>query len=396
MHPVEIKKDIHWVGAVDWNIRDFHGYTTLKGTTYNAFLALDEKITLFDTVKKDFVSDLYHRVHRLIPPEKIDYLVINHVEPDHSSALPEVVERVKPEKIFCSPMGHKNLLAHYHRPDWPYQVVKSGESIKLGRLTVTFLETRMLHWPDSMFSYVPEEKLLISSDAFGEHWATSTRFDDQVDPAELMRHCAKYYGNILLLYSPLVQKLLAKVAELKLDIDMIAPDHGVIWRKNPGAIVAAYDRWSRQETRPKAVIVYDTMWHSTEKMGEAIMGALVREGVEVHFFDLKVNHRSEVMTEVLDAKAIVLGSPTLNNGMMPLLADFLHYLKGLRPAGRIGAAFGSYGWSGESLKIINAHLEEMGVKVIHPGVKINFVPDHDSLRQCTELGLALAKAIKEG
>jgi len=396
MNPVEVKKDIYWVGAVDWNIRDFHGYTTYKGTTYNAYLALDEKVVLFDTVKQGFESQLLHRIQRLTQPEKIDYLVVNHVEPDHSGSFVQMVERIKPDKIFCSPMGHKALLQHYHRPDWPYEEVRSGDSISLGRNSVHFLETRMLHWPDSMFSFLPEEKLLISSDAFGHHWATSQRFDDQVDLAELMAHAAKYYANILLLYSPLVQKLLAKVKDMGLEIETIAPDHGLIWRQNAGRIIAAYDTWSRQETKAKATIAFDSMWHSTETMARAILEPLASQGIEVKLMDLKVSHRSDVVTELLDSKAFLTGSPTLNNGMMPLMADLLHYVRGLKPAGRLGAAFGSYGWSGEAVKLMNQALEDMKIKLVHPGLRVQYVPDHDQLQECTHLGLEMAEAIKAG
>jgi len=395
MHPLEIKKDIHWVGALDWTIRDFHGYSTYKGTTYNAYLVLDEKVTLFDTVKKGFEGDLFHRIHRLIDPAKIDYLVVNHVEMDHSGSLVEVVEKVKPEKIFCSQMAQKALVEHFHRTDWPLVPVESGQTISLGRRKVTFLETRMLHWPDSMFSYLPGEKLLISSDAFGQHWATSERFADQVNASELMSHAAKYYSNIILLYSPLVQKLLATVKDLGLAIDTIAPDHGLIWRgEGVAKIVAAYDEWSRQKAKAKAVIVYDSMWHSTFTMAKAVAEALLGQGISVKLMDLKVSHRSDVITEILDAKAVVCGSPTLNNGMMPLMADFLHYLRGLKPTGKLGAAFGSFGWSGEAVKLMNEALEGMKVKLAHPGVRVKYVPDHESLKGCTELGLALAEAIK--
>ncbi|MBF0510417.1 MAG: flavodoxin domain-containing protein [Deltaproteobacteria bacterium] len=395
MKPVEIKKDIYWVGAIDWDIRDFHGYSTYKGSTYNAYLIIDDKVTLFDTVKKGFKSDLLHRIHNIIDPKKIDYIVVNHVEMDHSGSLPEIIDLVKPEKVFCSPMGQKNLLDHFHRPDWPFQVVKSGETINLGKRNVHFLETRMLHWPDSMFSYIPEESLLISSDAFGHHWATSERFDDEVDQPELFAHCAKYYANILLPYSPLVQKLLATVTQMGIKIDMIAPDHGVIWRTNPGKIIAAYAAWSRQLAKSKALIVYDTMWHSTESMAKAVADGLGEEGISVKLMDLQVNHRSDVVTELLDAKAVIFGSPTLNNGMMPMLSDMLCYIKGLRPTGKIGAAFGSYGWSGEAVDLINKRMEESKIEVVDPGVKVKYVPDHAALRPCVDLGRKIGKMIKD-
>ncbi|HAA04323.1 MAG TPA: MBL fold metallo-hydrolase, partial [Syntrophobacteraceae bacterium] len=382
-----------WVGAIDWNIRDFHGYSTYKGTSYNAFMVTDEKTALFDTVKKPFLSDLVHRIRQLVEPTKIDYLVVNHVEMDHSGAIPEIIELIKPEKVFCSEMGKKALIEHYHREDWPFEVVKSGQTLNLGTKTVHFLETRMLHWPDSMFSYIPEDRLLISSDAFGQHWATSERFDDEVDQPELMAHAAKYYANILLLFSPLVQKLLATVQQMNLDIDMIAPDHGLIWRANPGKIIAAYDDWSRQRTARKAVIVYDTMWHSTETMAKTIADGLIDEGIRVKMCNLKVNHRSEVMTEILDAGAVIVGSATINNGILPTVADMLCYLKGLRPVGRLGAAFGSYGWSGEAVKIITQSLEEMKFELPEPGLRVKFVPTHEHLKQCRELGQKIGRAL---
>ena len=390
----EIKENIHWVGVVDWNIRDFHGYSTYKGTTYNSFLVMDEKIALVDTVKKPFKQELIDNIRELTDPEKIDYIIVNHVEMDHSGSLPEMIDLIKPEKIFCSPMGHKALLSHFHREDWPYEIVKSGDSISLGKKTVQFLETKMLHWPDSMFSYFPEDKLLISSDAFGQHWSTSERFDDEVDKAELMAHASKYYANILMIFSPNVRKLLEKVAEMGLEIDMIAPDHGLIWRENVGEILESYGRWARQEAKQKAVIVYDTMWKSTETMAKAIYKGLLEEGISIKMMDLKTNHRSDIVSEVLDAKAVLCGSPTLNNGMLPTMADLLTYLKGLRPSGKIGAAFGSFGWSGEAVKHINVFMEEMKFDILDPGIKVKNVPTDEDLQKCVELGRKVGQAIK--
>lgn len=395
MDVCEIKKDIYWVGAVDWNIRDFHGYATPKGSTYNAYLVKDEKVTLFDTVKKELKGDLLHHLSQVIDPPKIDYIVVNHVEMDHSGCLPEMIDLIKPEKIFCSPMGHKALIDHFHREDWPYQIVKTGDTISLGQRTVRFIETKMLHWPDSMFSYLPEEKLLISSDAFGQHWATSERFDDQVENGELMAHAAMYYANILLIFSPVVQKLLESVREMGLEIGMIAPDHGLIWRKNPAQVLAAYDRWSKQEAADKAVILYDTMWHSTETMAKAIYNSLIDAGVEtVKLLHVRKNHRSDIMTEVLEAKAVLLGSPTLNNNIMPAMADVLTYMKGLRPKDKIGAAFGSFGWSGESVAHLTEMMQAMHFTVVGDPVKIKNVPTDETLQACVALGQTVAKAMK--
>ncbi len=393
METTEIKENVHWIGAVDWNVRDFHGYSVWKGTTYNAYLVMDEKVALFDTVKKTSMAEFRKHLSQLIDPPKIDYIIVNHVEMDHSGCLPEIMELVKPEKLICSLMGKKALLDHFHREDWPYEVVKTGQSINLGKKTVEFIETRMLHWPDSMFSYIKEDGLLISSDAFGQHWATSQRFDDEVDGPELMAHAAKYYANILLLYSPLVQKLLTKVQELGLEINMIAPDHGLIWRTSPDKIIAAYDKWSKQEPLDKAVIIYDTMWHSTEQMARAIYDGLLSHGVNVKLMNLRVNHRSDVMTELLDAKAVIFGSPTLNNGILPRLADILAYIKGLKPKNKIGAAFGSFGWSGEAVGVLNKAMEDMKIEVIDPGVKVKNVPTEDQLKECYALGSKIGQAI---
>ena len=395
MQVYEIMKDVFWVGAVDWGVRDFHGYSTYEGSTYNAFLLLDEKVVLFDTVKKEFTSDLIHRIRTVIDPERIDYIVVNHVEMDHSGALPEIVELARPEKIICSPMGEKNLKAHFHRDDWPYHVVKTGDSISTGKRTIQFIETRMLHWPDSMFSFIPQDGLLISSDAFGQHLASSGRFDDEVDETELMYQARKYYANIITLYSPQVRKLLDSVAGMGLDIRMIAPDHGVIWRKDPGKILKAYSDWAHGRAREKCLVIYDTMWHSTEFLAKAVADGIEGEGVEYELMDLAQNHRSDVMTEVLDAKGIALGSPTLNNGLLPRMAGFVEYMKGLRPFGKLGVAFGSYGWSGESVRILEKAMEAMKFEIAAEGLRVKYVPGHEELRAAKELGRTLAVKVKE-
>jgi flavorubredoxin len=394
MKTIALAENVYWVGAVDWITRDFHGYSTERGTTYNAFLIIDEKITLIDTVKKPYKSELMHRIHNIIDPKKIDYLVVNHVEMDHSGSLPEVIEAINPEKIICSKMGHKALLQHFHRPDWPYHVVTPGEEMSLGKRTLNFLETRMLHWPDSMFTYLKEDQILFTSDAFGEHLATSERFDDEVNQDVLMHEATKYYANILTLYSPQVKKLLAKVQEMQLPIKMLAPDHGVIWRSNPGKIIDAYSRWCNHEGNGKALVIYDTMWESTRKMAKAVAEGLHEQGVEYKLLDLQVNHRSDVMTDVLEASALVLGSPTLNNGMLPRMADLLMYMRGLRPTNKVGAAFGSYGWSGEAVKMMNEILKEMNIILCHEGLKVQYVPEHAQLNACVELGRTVGKAMQ--
>ncbi|MDY6951939.1 MAG: FprA family A-type flavoprotein [Thermodesulfobacteriota bacterium] len=392
MTPVEIAEGIFWVGVVDWNIRDFHGYSTEQGSTYNAYLIMDERITLIDTVKKEFADELMTNISQIVNPTKIDYVISNHTEMDHSGGLARVMHKVGEDKpLYCSKMGHKNLMRHFPQK-WNYHPVENGGTLRLGKRTLTFLETRMLHWPDSMFSYVNEDKILFSSDAFGQHYAGLERFDDQMGDA-IMAHAKKYFANILLLYSPLILKLIDTVTEMGLAPDMICPDHGIIWRKDPSKIVNAYVNWSKQEPKRKALVVYDTMWHSTEKMAEAIVDALGQEGVDARPIYLRAWHRSDIMTEVLDAGAILVGSPTLNNGLFPTVSDFLTYMKGLKPINKVGAAFGSFGWSGEAVRLINKELEAMRLELIDPGVKIQYVPDDESMEACYELGKKIAQAL---
>jgi flavorubredoxin len=394
MKPIEIAKGIYWLGVVDWNVRDFHGYSTYQGTTYNSFLIMDEKIVLIDTVKKEFSDELIAGISQLVDPKKIDYVISNHTEMDHSGSLPRVMHRIGEDKpLYCSKMGHKNLSLHFSN-NWNYQPVENGGELSLGKRTLTFMETRMLHWPDSMFSYVNEDKILFSSDGFGQHYAGPERFDDQIGD-DIMPHAKKYFANILLPYSPLILKLVDKVTEMGLAIDMICPDHGVIWRKDPSKIINAYVEWSTQEPKRKAVVIYDTMWHSTEAMAEAIAAALGEEGVYARPMHLRNCHRSDIITEVLDAGAVVIGSPTFNNGLFPTVGDFLTYMKGLKPKNKIAAAFGSYGWSGESVKLINKELEEMKFNVIDPGVRIQYVPEEKGLNACHELGRKIAGALPD-
>ncbi len=392
MKPVEIAKGIYDVGVIDWNIRDFHGYSTNQGTSYNAFIIVDEKIVLIDTVKKEFADKLIENISRIIDPKKIDYVISNHTEMDHSGSLGRVMHRIGEDKpLYCSKMGHKNLSLHFPQK-WNYHPVENGEELSLGKRTLTFLETRMLHWPDSMFTYVKEDKILFSSDAFGQHYAGYEKFDDQIGDS-IMPHAKKYFANIILLYSTKIMKLVEQVTELGLEFDMICPDHGIIWRKDPGKIIGAYVKWAKQEPDKKAVVVYDTMWHSTEIMAEKIAEGIAEEGVEVRPMHLRKCHRSDVITEVMDARAVVVGSPTLNNNLFPTVSDFLTYMKGLKPKNKIGAAFGSYGWSGESVKLINKELEVMKFDIIDPGIRIQYVPDEDAKVACFELGKKIGKAI---
>ena len=398
MKPVEIKKDIFWVGAVDWDSRDFHGYSlSPRGTTYNAFLVRDEKTTLIDTVKSDFLGELLCGVAQACGGEaKIDYMVVNHLEPDHAGCLDEIVARLKPEKIFCSPMGEKALRSYYHNSkDWPIAVGPTAASISIGKRPVQFIETRMLHWPDNMISYIPEDKIAFCSDAFGQNWASTERFADEVDRNILKRLMADYYANIVLPYSPVVLKTLDALAGMNLDIDMLCPDHGLMWRGKDDVAFAlnSYREFALQKPTKKAVIAFDTMWHSTEKMARAICDGLVSEGISVRVMGVKHNHHSAIMSEIFDAAAFIVGSPTHNNGILPLVADLLTYVKGLRPQNKIGAVFGSFGWSGECVKILGEQMQAIGVELVDPGVKVKNRPDHDTYSACYEMGKKIGQAI---
>jgi len=392
MKSIKIANGVFDVGVVDWNIRDFHGYSTHKGTSYNSFLIIDERIALVDTVKKEFSDQLLQNISEIIDPKKIDLIISNHTELDHSGGLPRIMHHIGEKKpLFCSKMGFKNLSCHF-RQKWNYHAVENGETLDLGEKTLMFLETRMVHWPDSMFTYLKEDKILFSSDGFGQHYAGSEKFNDQVGDV-IMQHAKKYFANILLLYSPKILKLIDNLSDLGLKIEMICPDHGVIWREKPEKIIDAYIKWSKQESNKKAIIVYDTMWDSTKKMAEAILAGLAEEqvaGVPMH---LRRWHRSDIMTEVIDAKAIIIGSPTLNNGLFPTISDFLTYMKGLKPKNKIAAAFGSYGWSGEAVKLIIKELKEMKFDIIDQGLRLQYVPDDEGLNTCFQLGRKIGKEI---
>ena len=398
MKPLALKDDIYWVGAVDYSSREFHGYSlSPMGTTYNAYLVLDEKITLFDSVKACSLELMLQRIREITDPERIDYLVVHHVELDHGGCLPEIVRLCKPKKIFCSPMGLKSLQGHFDTEGWPIEVKKTGDTLCLGKRTIQFLEARMLHWPDSMFSYIPEDKLLLCNDAFGQNIACSERFIDEIGRDVVARAMKEYYHNIVQPFAPQVLKVLDQVAALNLDIDMVAPDHGLIFRGKDDVAFALerYRTFATPAWKKRAVITFDTMWHSTEKMAQAIGEGLAEAGVPYQILPLKANHHSAIMTALADAGAVFVGSPTHNNGIMPGVADMLTYMKGLRPKLKIGGAFGSFGWSGEAPRIIQENLEGMGFEMPAPPLGCTFVPKEDVLVQCRAFGNTVGQALAQ-
>ncbi len=389
----ELATDFYWVGVVDWNLRDFHGYVTDRGTTYNAYLIRDDKVALVDTVKLQFREELIRNINEIIEPGKVDYIIVNHVEPDHSGSLPDVAKICKNAVIIASERGKDAIFEHYGS-DFNIQTVKNGEELKLGKRTLKFVEAPMLHWPDSMFTYMVEDHILMPNDAFGQHLATAQRFDDEVDQHILMEEAARYYANILMPLGPLVARKIQEVVNAGLVCCMIAPSHGIIWRKDPSKIVQAYSGWSAGASKKKVCIVYDTMWGSTDKMARAIEEGVANEGVEVKMLKMRASNITEAMTEILDAKAILVGSPTLNNGVFPTIGMFMTYAVGLKPKDKIWSFFGSYGWGGGAVRALADMARKAGFNVHEGGPEVKYVPDEKDLRACFEFGKQVALEVK--
>lgn len=388
----EIIEGIHWVGAIDWNVRNFHGYITHRGTTYNAYLILDEKIALVDTVKESFFPEMMQRICEIVDPREIDYLISNHTEPDHSGSIVNVLKVAENAELIASDLGCKGLKSYYG-DDLKCTSIKEKPSVRLGKHTLSFLPIPMVHWPDSMVTYVPEEKLLLSNDAFGQHLATSKRFDDEVDQAILVQEASTYYANIVM---PLWRSVARAFKTLSgVDVEIIAPSHGVIWRSRPGMILDAYKGWVEGRSSQRIVIVYDTMWGSTELVAKALVEGISREGVEVGLHRLSETHNSDVIADLLEAKAVLVGSPTLNNGLFPTVASFLTYMKGLKPKNKIGAVFGSYGWGGGAKRAAEMELKAAGVEILESDLDYNYRPTEEELKKAADFGMIMAKKIKD-
>jgi len=397
MSVLKILPDIYSVGVVDWNVRVFHGhtYSTNRGSTYNAYLIVDDKVALVDTVYGPFAGELIENIREIIPVEKIDYVIANHVETDHSGALPAIMKLCPKAKVLGTEKCKEGLYKHYYG-SWDSQVVKSGDKLKLGKRTLTFLEAPMIHWPDSMFTYCPEEELLLPNDAFGQHYATSERFDDEVDQCALMDEAIKYYANILWPLGSIILKKIEEVQKLNIPIRMIAPSHGIIWRRDPMKIIKAYVSWAKNETKPKIVVAYESMWGATEKMARKIVEGIADAGISVKLFDVATSDRTEIIKEMLDAKGFVFGSSTHDNDMLPNIGGFLEFVKGLKPKNRLACVFGSYGWAGGAAKEIEGVLSETGIELAAPSLTVKYVPDENEIKRCYEYGKEFAKIIKEG
>jgi len=394
MPSVKVLENVFWVGAVDWNVRNFHGFTysTHRGTTYNAYLIVDKKTALIDSVYGPFAKEMIEKIREIVDPSKIDYVVANHVETDHSGAISEILKLAPKAKVVGTAKCKEGLQKHYFG-NWDFQVVKTGDKISLGERILSFIEAPMLHWPDSMFTYIEKDALLLPNDAFGQHLATSKRFDDEVDEKILMEEASKYYANILWPFSQLVIRKIEEIQKLGLKVSMIAPSHGIIWRGNPMKIVEAYLRWAKGEAGRKVLVVYDTMWGSTEKMAKAMVEGISSEGVETMLFRIPFSDRGDIIKELLEAKGILVGSSTINNGVLPTVAPFLEEMQGLRPRNKIAAAFGSYGWGGGAVKTIEESLEKAGMEMVAPALTVKWVPDKNEIQKCFEFGKEFAKKV---
>jgi len=377
----KLREGIYWVGGIDWNLRNFHGYMTQRGSTYNAYLIIDEKITLIDNVKYYLYDEMISRISEIIDPSRIDILVQNHVEMDHSGGMPRLMELLPNATIYTNANGIKGLKAHYKK-DWKFQEVKTGDSISLGKRSLHFVTTPMVHWPDNMVSYCPEEKILFSNDAFGQHISSSERLDTEYPLTIIMEEAKKYYANIVLPYSKQVQKVLDQASGL--DIEMICPSHGIIWTEHIPQIVQAYKDWAYSVSKmDNALVIYDSMWKSTELMAMSILEAFENLGIKTKLYNLQLTHISDIMTDVIDAHWICVGSPTLNSSILPTVAAFMYYLKGLSPKERVGLAFGSYGWGGQSIPILHQLLgdpKECGFDMLEP-IKQQYIPSKEDLQQ---------------
>lgn len=391
-----VKTNIYWVGKIDWELRKFHGdeYSTHKGSSYNSYLIKEEKNVLIDTVWGPYAKEFVDNLRQEIDLGDIDYIISNHSENDHSGGLPELMQHIPDVPIYCTANGVKSLKGIYNQ-DWNFQVVKTGDKLSIGTKELVFVEAPMLHWPDSMFTYLTGDEVLFSNDGFGQHYASEHMFNDRVDQAELYAECIKYYANILTPFSPMVTRKIKEVLSFNLPLDMICTSHGIIWRDNPAQIVEKYLEWADSYQENQITILYDTMWENTRVMAEHIAEGITREDddVTVKLFNLAKTDKNDAITEIFKSKAILLGSSTVNNGILVAVAGLLEEVKGMKFKKKKAGAFGSYGWSGESVKILVERLADCGFEVIDQGLRVNWAPNAESKKECREYGRNFIKSL---
>lgn len=392
----ELRDGVYWVGATDWKVRHIHGneLSTHRGSTYNSYLIKDEKTVLIDTVWEPLTEMFLENLREVTDISKIDYVVMNHGEPDHSGALPALMEHIPNATVFVSKKGLESIQKHYHK-EWNFKVVSTGEKINIGKNNLVFIEAPMLHWPDSMFTYLTGENILFSNDAFGQHYASSSIFNDEVDETEVNQEALKYYANILTPFSKLVTKKIDELKKLGVPVDMIAPAHGIIWRKDPMMIVEKYYEWAAGKSNKSVVVAYNSMWGATHKMAEFIGKGLGEAGVEYKIFNVATSDKSDILAEVFKSKGIILGSSTVNNGILTSLLPLIEDLIGLKFNEKVGAAFGSYGWGGESTDILTNYLTKAKIKVVEDGLKFKYMPNDDELEACIAFGKNFGQKVLE-
>ncbi|MCM0648285.1 anaerobic nitric oxide reductase flavorubredoxin [Clostridium swellfunianum] len=392
----KISDRVTWVGKIDWELRTFHGeeYSTHRGSSYNSYLIKDEKTVLIDTVWVPFSEEFVANLKNEVDLKKIDYIVINHAEPDHSGALVDLMREIPDTPIYCTKNGMDIIKGHYHE-DWNFVTVKTGDTLDIGNNKLTFIEARMLHWPDTMFTYYNGENILFSNDAFGQHYATELMYNDKADNCELMQEAVKYYANILTPYSSFVIKKIEEVLSFNLPVDMICTSHGVIWRDNPTQIITKYLEWAKDYKENQITLVYDSMWNSTRRMAEAIAeGIKDADGeVAVKILNSGKSDKNDIITEVFKSKAVLVGSCTINNGILSSTAAILEMIRGLRFKGKKAAAFGSYGWGGESVKMITEELKKGGLELLNDGIKEKWSPDDEGLERCRQFGREIVSKV---
>lgn len=399
MKPVSLKEGIYWVGAIDWAVRDFHGYITPKGTTYNNYLVLDEEPTLVDGVKAESAEESIRNIRALVEPSRIKHIVVNHVEPDHGGALPKLVGLMPEATLWCTEKGRQGLARFHDISGWKFRIVKTGDTLRIGKKTLFFIETPMIHWPDSMMTYVKEDKVLFSQDGFGQHLASSERFDDEfaasASMAELEDAVWDYYANILMPFGTLILNLIKELGKLGVEPEIIAPDHGVIWRKEPGRVVRMYQEMAAGKAEERVVIIYDSMWGHTGMTARHILDGVKDEGLDAKLIKLRATPVSAAVKELWKARGVLIGSPTLNNNIFPYVGTLLLYLKGLKPKNRLSSAFGSYGWAGGAVRQIMEELKGMGTEVFGESFQVNYSPQADDREAAYQFGRRFALATRE-
>jgi anaerobic nitric oxide reductase flavorubredoxin len=389
-----IKNNVYWVGKIDWELESFHGadYSINHGSSQNAYLIQEGQTVLIDTVWKPHANEFVDNLAGEIDLDQIDFVVMNHGEVDHSGSLPALMARIPGIPIYCTANAVKSLTGQYHHPEWNFKVVKTGDSVDIGNgKKLVFVEMKMLHWPDSMATYLTGDNILFSNDAFGQHYAVAELFNDQAETCLLWGEALKYYANILNPYSPLVKKKIEEVLSLQLPIDIIAPSHGAIWRDNPLQIVEKYDEWSRDYQEDQITIAYDTMWEGTQQLAHQIGAEISQRSptTRVKIFNIAKADKNDVMTEVFKSKAIAVGSPTVGQNILSSVAGWLDFLKELKFKNKKAAVFGCYGWSGESTKVLREKLTEAGFMVVEPEIKCNWNPTAEDLANATAVAIAL-------